>query len=481
MNHRRLASLAHKLLRGACATFVVGLLMSAATSPTSRWEWARSDDLVPVDIAQGPDDAESPTNTNLSRTVDVSTRGVIGDGVTCNSATIQAAINSLRPAGGTLRFPPGRYVTGTIRLHENTTLSLDRGAVLLGSLDPDQYHAVRFCNVNGCLLHGAGLIVADRTRHIGITGRGTVDGRGSELATHWKQGPLPFLCRWAGCDDVTVSGVTLTDPGSWVQHFHRCRGVRLDRVTVRSKDGANGNTDGIDIDSCQDVRITRCDISSGDDAICLKTTGPMACRNVDVENCRMTTRCNGLKFGTESVGPFENIRVRRCAMTDVGQAGIAIFSVDGANVRDVTITDVQMRTVRTPIAIRLGSRLSTYHPGEFHRTTGTIDGVTIRGVRATDVQATGILVSGVPGHPVGAVTLDDVRIGLVGGVDASATRQTVLELPGDYPQDDMFGHNLPASGLYLRHVRGLTLGQRVITETDQPDARPDRVSVDVEN
>jgi polygalacturonase len=479
MADKRLASVARKVVHGWCAIVVFGLLISAASSPSTRWAWARTGDLVPIDIAQGVDDADSPLNRNLSRTIDVTTRGVVGDGTTCNSAAIQAIIDSLRPTGGTLRFPPGRYVTGTIRLHEYTTLSLDRGAVLLGSLDPNEYHAVRFCGFYDCFLHGTGLIVADRTRHVGITGRGTVNGRGTELAAHWNRGPLPFLCRWAGCDDVTVSGVTLIDPANWVQHFHRCRGVRLDRVTVRSKDVTSGNTDGIDIDSCQDVRITRCDISSGDDAICLKTTGPMACRNIDVENCRLSTRCNGLKFGTESVGPFEHIRIRRCAMTDVGQAGIAIFSVDGANIRDVTITDVQMRTVRTAIAIRLGSRLSTYHPDEPRRPTGSIQGVTIRGVRATDAQLTGIMVSGVPGHPVGAVTLDDVRIGLVGGVPIDQVKMAVSELPGDYPQDDMFGHTLPASGLYLRHVRGLTIGQNVTTETDQPDARPDRVSVDV--
>ncbi len=479
MVHKRLASTARRLVRGGCVLVVTGLLVSAAISPASRWDWAKTDDLVPVDVAQGPDDADSPHNQNGARTVDVTSRGVVGDGVTCNSAAIQAVIDGLRPLGGTVHFPPGRYVTGTIRLHENTTLSLDRGAVILGSLDPTQYHAVRSCGIYDCLLHGTGLIVADRTKHVGITGRGTIDGRGAELAAHWKDGARPFLCRWAGCDDVTVSGVTLTDPANWVQHFHRCRGVRLDRVTVRTMDAATGNTDGIDIDSCQNVRITRCDISSGDDAICFKTTGPMPCRNIDVENCRLSTRCSGLKFGTESVGGFENIRVRRCAMTDVGMAGIAIFSVDGANVRDVTITDVQMRTVRTPIAIRLGSRLSTFHPGERRRTTGSIEGVTIRGVRAVDAQQTGILISGVPGHPVGAVTLDDVRIGLVGGVAAEDTRLTVRELPRDYPQDDMFGLNLPASGLYLRHVRGLTLGHNVTTETLEVDARPARVSVDV--
>ncbi len=303
MVHKRLAAAAHRLFHVGCVIAATGLMMSAAVSPAARWEWARTEDLVPVDIAQGPDDAESPTNENLSRTIDVTSRGVIGDGATSNSKAIQAVIDSLRPTGGTLHFPAGRYVTGTIRLHENTTLSLDQGATILGSLSPAEYHAVRLCGVYDCLLHGAGLIVADRTKHVGITGRGTIDGRGAELAAHWTQGPRPFLCRWAGCDDVTVSGVTLTNPASWVQHFHRCRGVRLDRVTVRTMDESTGNTDGIDIDSCEDVRITRCDIKQRGRRDLPEDDRPDALPGHRlVENCRLSTRCNGLKFGTESVG-----------------------------------------------------------------------------------------------------------------------------------------------------------------------------------
>jgi polygalacturonase len=372
-------------------------------------------------------------------------------------------------------------VTGTIRLHDNTSLQLDRGATLLGSLDPADYHvADASCGVGNSLFHGHGLIVANRARHVEITGRGVIDGRGGQLSPVWPKGiTAPFLCRWFACDDVSVTGVTFTDPGSWVEHFFRCQNVRIDRVTVRTDQSNNANTDGIDVDSCQNVRITRCDVSSGDDAICLKTTCPVACRDVEISDCRLSTRCSGVKFGTESVGPFEHIRVSRCQMNRVGMAGIAIYSVDGSDIRDVTITDVRMRTVRTPIAIRLGSRLATYHPGERRRSTGSIDGITIRGVRASDVEGTGVMISGIPERAIGAVTLEDVRIGLTGGVAAEDAPATLRELVHDYPQDDMFGKVLPASGLFLRHVHGLSVGNDVTTETDRPDGRPIQARVDV--
>ena len=466
---------------GVGVALMTGMLMSAAASPVKHWEWEAAGDMVPVDVAGALDDSDpTPAGAaNTAATVDVTLHGVSGDGTTCNTAAIQATINQLGPAGGTVRFPVGRYVTGTIALHDNVTLQLDRGAVLVGSLDPTQYRVARNCGIDNCKLHGPGLIIANRARHVGITGRGVVDGRGGQLAGVWNRGIRPFICRWVDCDDVNVSGVTFTDPGTWVQHFNRCRKVRIDRVTVRTADSSNTDTDGIDVDSCQDVRITRCDVASGDDAICLKTTGPAPCRDVVIEDCRLSTRCSGVKFGTESVGPFEHVRIARCQMTNVGMAGIAIYSVDGAEVRDVSITDVQMRTVRTPISIRLGSRLATYHPGERRRPTGSIDGVTIRGVRATDVEGTGVMISGVPGSPVGSVTLEDVRIGLTGGVTANETRTNVGELVHAYPQDDMFGRVLPASGLYLRHVRGLNVAPDVTTDIDQPDARPDQVRVDV--
>ncbi len=479
MSRRRLAVAARNLVRGLAVLAVTGTLVSASISPVAHWDWDRGDDMVPVDVAGAIDDpTPMASDDNLASTVDVTAHGAVGDGVRCNTATLQAVINRLGPAGGTIRFPAGRYVTGTLHLHDNVTLRLDRGAVLVGSLDPAQYGAVDECGIRNCMLHGTALIVANHARHVGITGRGVVDGRGSQLAASWP-GHRPFLCRWMACDGVSVTGVTFTDPGTWVQHFFRCRHVGIDRVTVRCEDSPNANTDGIDVDSCQDVRITRCDVSSQDDAICLKTTSVMPCRNVAIEDCRVSSHCNGIKFGTESVGGFEHVRVRRCQMTNVGMAGIGIYSVDGADIRDVTVTDVQMRTVRTPIMIRLGSRLATFHPGERQRPTGSIQGVTIRGVRATGVSGTGVLISGVPGSLVRAVTLEDVRIGLVGGTTADDARMSVRELPHDYPQDDMFGPVLPASGLYLRHVHGLTLGSDVITSTGLPDVRPPRVRVDV--
>ena len=87
----------------------------------------------------------------------------------------------------------------------------------------------------------------------------------------------------------------------------------VDGIRVRSR--CNGNNDGIDIDCCHRVRIANCDISSGDDAIVLKSTAARPCRDVAVTNCVLTTACNCFKLGTESTGGFKDITIANCVVT----------------------------------------------------------------------------------------------------------------------------------------------------------------------
>ena len=86
-----------------------------------------------------------------------------------------------------------------------------------------------------------------------------------------------------------------------------------DTAIVKRQNPITGiNTDGIDLDGCQNVLISKCNIETGDDAICLTSDNPLGgsprlARNIVVTNCIPTTCCNGFKIGTGSVGECENI------------------------------------------------------------------------------------------------------------------------------------------------------------------------------
>jgi polygalacturonase len=118
--------------------------------------------------------------------------------------------------------------------------------------------------------------------------------------------------------------------------------------------------DGIDIDSCHRVRILNSTIQTRDDAIALKTTSPRACRDIHVENSRLSSIANAFKIGTETTGNFENITLKNSTLFDTGIAGIALFAVDGGMIQNVRVSDVVMENVKSPIFLRLGNRARHY-------------------------------------------------------------------------------------------------------------------------
>jgi hypothetical protein len=414
--------------------------------------------------------------------VNVVAEGVVGDGKTLNTARIQKVIDACGDAGGIILFPSGKYVTGTIRIRSNVTLRLAEGAELLGSSDVADYlNLDPFIDGSGNPM-GHALIVAMDASDVGIEGPGTVDGRSPELKK--TQNPYlmrPFLIRFVRCAGVTVKDVSLLNPGAWTLNLFRTKGALIEGVTIRSRDLGMHNNDGIDLDSCEDIIIRNCDINSGDDALCVKaTSSAMPSRNITVTGCGLSTRCNAIKLGTESIGGFENISVSGCRITNTKMAGIALYSVDGADLRNVTISDVTMDGVTVPVSIRLGARLKSFRAGDVPRTSpGRLRDVTIRNVRATNVGMIGMLVNGVPGHPVENLTLENIRLELPGGSQDGAS----VELPekeSAYPEYNMFGKVMPSSAIYMRHVRGVKFID-VMTTLLRPDTRPPTVLIDVEN
>jgi polygalacturonase len=421
--------------------------------------------------------------TVSAATVEVARYGAIGDGATLNTTAIQSAIDDCsNRGGGKVLFPPGRYLTGTIQIKSGVTLRLDKGATLLGSTKAADYRNLDpFIDGTGNPL-GYALIVASDAKNVGIEGGGTVDGQSHGLKA--KQNPYvirPFLMRWLRCTNVTVRDLQLTNPGAWTLNFYRVRGIRVEDVTIRSRHAGVVNNDGIDLDSCQDARITDCDIDSGDDALCLKSTGSIPTRNVIAKNLKLSTKCNAIKLGTESLGGFDNIKVSHCQLANVDMAGIALYEVDGRNLQNVTVSDVTMDGVAVPISIRLGARLRTFREGDQPMPApGKLRDVTIQNVSAKNIGLIGMLISGVPGYPAENLTFENIQFELRGGGTAEAAKVQLPEKEKAYPEYSMFGRTMPAYGIYARHVSGVKFKNVQMTLL-KPDARPASVFVDVKD
>jgi hypothetical protein len=283
------------------------------------------------------------------------------------------------------------------------------------------------------------------------------------------------MIRVISCRDVHVSDIELKDSPMWVQHYLDCDRVLIRGVRVHSQ--VNHNNDGIDIDCCERVRISDCEILSGDDAIVIKSTGPRPCRNITVTNCVLSTNCSALKLGTESNGGFENIAISNCTIYDTKLAGIAVEMVDGGKLERVSFSNIMMDGVGAPIFVRLGNRARPFTENGPKPGMGRLRDVSISGVRATRCGATGCAISGIPGHAIEGLAIENVKLEFVGG--GKRRTEPVPEVEEKYPEYSMFGR-LPAYGFFCRHVKGVRF-RNVEVSVAKDDERPAMMCEDVQD
>ena len=419
--------------------------------------------------------------------------GAIGDGVALDTKALQDAIDACHSnSGGTVWVPQGRYQIGTLRMKSNVTLSLDYGAHLLASQDLADYDTdLRVAAEGGrtCLIY------AEDATNITFQGLGVIDGRGTRKdfprEVNGQRRPRPRLMRLMQCDGVTFSGLTYKNPASWGLHLIECRNLHFDAITIRFRDN-NVNNDGIDLDGCENVLIENCDINSGDDAICLKGTTDKLCSNFVVRGCKVSSGTAALKFGTSSCGRFKDIKVTNCYFYDCPQGAIKLLQIDGGILEDVDISRIVMERVGGPIFVRLGNRGRTYETstGQKYNADVEPEGApigSIKNIRISDVVADvtaselakhGIMITGIPGHAVEDVVLENIKITSPGGGTEKDAKLIVPEDIARYPERHFFG-TLPAWGAYIRHARNVVF-KNVELQIRTPDQREKVVLVDVE-
>lgn len=439
-------------------------------------------------------------------TYNVRTYGATGDGKTNDAIALNRTIEAASAAGGgTVRFPAGTYLTGTVRLMSHITLQLDAGAVLLASADDAAYAPAepnewgdRFkyqdfghSHWRNSLIWGEGL------ENVAITGTGLIDG--SEL----KNGRNKDFAGQAGgnkaialknCRNVLLRDFTILRGGWFALLATGVDNFTIDNLQVDT------NRDGFDIDACRNVRISNCSVNApDDDAIVLKSSFALgfarATENVTITNCQVSgydvgTMLDGtcrrltpakpghlptgrIKFGTESNGGFKNITISNCVFDY--SCGLALETVDGALLEDVTITNLTMRDViNAPIFLRLGARMR----GPEGTPIGSLRRVTISNIVAHNVAMHhGILIAGLPGHPIEDITLSNILITYQGGGTAEQSERIVPEYEKTYPEPGHFGI-MPSYGMFARHVKGLTV-HNLETRFATEDLRPAVILDDV--
>lgn len=413
-----------------------------------------------------------------------------------SSPRIQKALDECSAAGGgRVVLGPGSYRCGTLFLRDNVTLHLEAGAAILGSPQLDDYPEPQTSFVDAVGdIRGRALILAENVGQVGLTGDGVIDGNGGAFHQGTAEHPRrPFLVRLVHSRNVTLRGLTLRASAAWTVHLLNCDDALVEGVTIDSR--VNENNDGIDIDSSRRVTVRHCRIFTDDDAICLKATRREPCEDILVHGCELSTECGALKLGTESYGDMRRVTLRDIHIRYAATCAIKILTSDGAIIEDVEIADVVADRTTGPIFLRLGARGRTYAGGDAPKPPGVLRRIRISRFRATVFEPeepslqhftkallppaafSGIVMTGIPGHPMEDIALKDCAISFVGGFEGETEHLQPPEDESMYPEHFYFGV-LPASCAFLRHVRDATF-ERVELTLQHSDPRPPVVCEDV--
>ncbi|HWA08267.1 MAG TPA: glycosyl hydrolase family 28 protein [Opitutaceae bacterium] len=443
---------------------------------------------------------------------DVKAYGARADGKALDRDAINQAVEAAAAAGGgTVDFPAGTYLTGTILLRSNVTLQFDKGSHLVASAETKNYDPSLTC-----------LIAGENVENISIVGEGLISGTNA-LTRQQRAGTMDpdKAIALKSCRNVTLRDFSVLSGGHSCVWLLGVDNLTIDNVKVDT------NRDGIDVDSCRNVRISNTSVNSpNDDGICLKASlglgFPRATENVTITNCLVSGYDIGslldatykrtvtsvpdrdgptgrIKMGTGGEGGFKNITITNIVFDRC--RGLALESVDGGALEDITISNITMRDVwNSPLFIRLGNRQRS---PTGTTPVGTARRVTISNIVAYDADPRyPSIITGIPGHDVEDIKISDVRILCRGGLTldqaakqpadmastffASPRRGSpvpsreafdVPEREGEYPEPSMFGV-LPAYGFFIRHAKGIELNNVEIGFIKE-DRRPAFVLDDV--
>ena len=388
--------------------------------------------------------------------------GAKRDGSASATAAIGAAIQAARAAGGgTVYIPAGQYVTGPIELVSNLVLEIDAGAVLRFPVVRDlPYTKGRLEGVEG--LTPVPLIGGHDLENVTIRGRGTITTdnaewlklvRGADLAdaraawTHVlrtlelkqpvaeeayrKAAPAlrPSFIRTMESRNILIEGIHIVGSPMWTIHLLYSQNVAIRDVTIETYPG--GNTDGIDVDSSRDVRISNCYLDTGDDAICLKSgkdaDGLRVNRpteNVAITNCTVHHGHGAVVLGSETSGGIRNVAASNMVCQGT-QKGVRVKSTRGrgGSIDNIRFDQWTMNDVGEGINV---TNYYTKAPGEpVSARTPVFRNIVVSNMTIQRAGAVGT-VEGLPEMPVDGLQIANIVASGKAGLSAYNTR--ALEL-----------------------------------------------------
>lgn len=377
----------------------------------------------------------------------VLTYGAKADSVTLCTKAIASAINAAsKKGGGTVYFPAGKYLTGPIHLKSNITVFIDAGAELHFSDNFDHYLPFVESRYEGVDVRSfSPLFYAYKAENIAIVGRGKINGHGKkwwDFVEGYKEGQprskwqyifdslnknillpddprqmkrgflrppsiQPMLCK-----NVLIEGITITNSPFWTVNPEFCENVTVHAVTIINP--PSPNTDGINPESCNNVHISNCHISVGDDCITIKSgkdlpgrTKATPAENYTITNCTMLSGHGGVVIGSEMSGGVKKIVISNCVF-DGTDRGIRIKTARGRGgvVEDIRVSNIIMKNIKQQ-AIVLDMQYAKTNPEPVSERTPVFRNIHLSNITAQTAEA--IFINGLAEMPVEDITFNDIQ------------------------------------------------------------------------
>ena len=319
-----------------------------------------------------------------------------------NQKAIQKAIDQCsKKGGGRVVVPTGQtFLTGAITLKDGVNLHVEEGAVLEFAFQPELYPIVETSweglecfNLSPC-------IYAFGVKDIAVTGKGTIDGGGSNDTWWpwngnprfgWKEGMIsqrggsrarllkngedgipmynekgersperiftaedglrPQLVSFNKCEGILLEDITLLRSPFWVIHPLHSTDITVRRVKMIN-DGPNG--DGCDPECCDRVLIEDCFFNTGDDCIAIKSgrnrdgrERNMPSKNIIIRNCEMKNGHGGVVVGSEISGGCQNVYAHDCVMDSPELERVLRIKTNSC--RGGIIENINMRNIKVGV------------------------------------------------------------------------------------------------------------------------------------
>ena len=286
----------------------------------------------------------------ITATCNVRDFGAYGDGEHEDTSFIQSAIMCC-PEGGRVLIPAGTYFHRGIYLKSDIFIELEKGAKLVldsnrndiprfpgrleGSSGADGYFLGTWEGEPIAMFNGS--VTGVHVKNVCVYGEGTIDG-GADKENWWKDpktiniAARPRLIFLKGCENVTFTGLTLSNSPAWTVHPFFSKKLGFYNITINNP-WDSPNTDGINPESCDGVEIAGVHFSLGDDCIAVKSG------KIDMGRLYKT--------------PSKNIHIYGCLMED-GHGAVTVGSEAAAGVRELVVE--RCRFVRTDRGLRIKTR-----------------------------------------------------------------------------------------------------------------------------